>query len=124
VPTICIDGQITFVSRIPKRDELIAAIQKRVFEKLRKKIQRRRASVLILGDGSEACRQVKANVQQAITELGAEVEVQVHTDEKEFYAYGLSPVQKPAVIIARYNVKTTRAVPEISVIKEWIKDIL
>jgi len=31
VPTICIDGQITFVSRIPGRDELIEAIQKRIY---------------------------------------------------------------------------------------------
>ena len=30
VPTICIDGQITFVSRIPPKQELIAAIQRRI----------------------------------------------------------------------------------------------
>ena len=34
LPTICIDGKITFVSRIPPKEELIAAIQKRILEKI------------------------------------------------------------------------------------------
>jgi hypothetical protein len=37
VPTICIDGEIKFVSRIPTRDELIKAIQDRINEKLKRK---------------------------------------------------------------------------------------
>ena len=53
VPTICIDGKITFVSRIPPRDELVAAIQTRINEKFRMKIQRRRASLYVLGDGGD-----------------------------------------------------------------------
>jgi hypothetical protein len=51
IPTICIDGTITFVSCIPSRDELVAAIQKPIFEKLRFKIRRRKTSILVLGDG-------------------------------------------------------------------------
>ncbi|HAU36156.1 MAG TPA: uroporphyrinogen decarboxylase, partial [Phycisphaerales bacterium] len=68
VPTICIDGEIRFVSRIPARDELVAAIQDRIFEKIRVKIGRRRASLLILGDGGEGCRKLQENAEKAITE--------------------------------------------------------
>ena len=48
VPTICIDGAIRFVSRIPPRDQLIAAIQDRINEKFRMKIARRKASLYVL----------------------------------------------------------------------------
>jgi uroporphyrinogen decarboxylase len=123
VPTICIDGQITFVSRIPKRDELIAAIQKRIYEKLRKKIQGRKASFIVLGDGGEECIQVKENIEKAITELGAEMNVEMVHDDNVVYAYGMAPVQTPAVLLAKYEVKSTRKVPEVNIIKEWIKTI-
>jgi hypothetical protein len=29
----------------------------------------------------------------------------------------------PAVVMARYQVKATRVIPETTIIKEWIKDI-
>lgn len=124
VPTICIDGQITFVSRIPRRDEMVAAIQRRIIDKLRIKIQRRRATLFILGDESEKTAAVLDNVDKAIRELGAEVEVRLVRDENEFYAHGLSPVQKPAVVLARYQVKSAKGVPEVCAIREWIKDSL
>jgi uroporphyrinogen decarboxylase len=124
IPTICIDGQITFVSRIPKKDELIAAIQNRIFEKLKIKIQRKRGEFLILGDGGEECQQVATVLQQAAVELGSDVEVRMITDENAVYSYGLSPGQTPAVVMARYQVKSARRVPEVNVAKEWIKLIL
>ena len=37
IPTICIDGKIAFVSQIPPKNELIAAIQKRINNKLKLK---------------------------------------------------------------------------------------
>ena len=37
IPTICIDGKIAFVSKIPQERELTAAVQKRIFEKLKLK---------------------------------------------------------------------------------------
>ena len=124
VPTICIDGQIVFVSRIPARDELIAALQKRINEKLRLKIARRSASVYILGKkGDEGSKKIKAHTMKAIKELGADVEVKEVTDENDIAAYGLSPVMLPAVVVARYQVKSTRTIPEPSIIKEWIKGI-
>ena len=124
VPTICIDGSITFVSRIPRREEMIAAIQKRIIEKLRKKIQRRQAVIFLLGDEKEEqTAKTKENVERAVRELGSDVEIQVSNDENRFYLYGLSPAQAPAVVIARYNVKSARTVPEVAVVKEWIKDL-
>jgi uroporphyrinogen decarboxylase len=123
VPTICIDGQITFVSRIPHRDELIAALQKRINEKLRLKIAQRKASIYILGDGGEGCQQIRGNAQRAVTELGADVEIVEVSDLEKILAYGLSPSMLPAVVLARYQVKTTRVAPETAIIKEWLKDL-
>ena len=37
IPTICVDGKIAFVSKIPPKGDLIAAIQKRINEKLKTK---------------------------------------------------------------------------------------
>jgi uroporphyrinogen decarboxylase len=123
VPTICIDGQIVFVSRIPARDELIAALQKRINEKMRLKIAQRKASVYILGDGNEACQKIRANIAKAIKELGADVDVVEVSDEKEISSFGLSPVMLPAVVVARYQIKSNRVVPDPAIIKEWIKDV-
>ena len=123
IPTICIDGIITFVSRIPSREELIAAIQKRIFEKLRMKITRKRATLFILGDGGEKCRMIEQNAKKAIMELGLDIEVTFITDEETIYSFGISPVQTPAVIMGRYQLKSTRTVPETMIIKEWIKDV-
>jgi len=123
IPTICIDGKITFVSRIPSKEELIGAIQKRIFEKLRMKIKRKRASLFILGDGGEKCQEIKKNADQAILELGLDIEAVIVTDEKAIYSFGISPVQTPAVIMSRYQLKSTRTVPETMIIKEWIKDV-
>ena len=75
IPTICIDGKIVFVSRIPPKDELIAAIQKRVYEKLRYKIRTKKGSVFILGKNEQEIDQLKRSVSQAIHELGAEVNI-------------------------------------------------
>lgn len=122
IPTICIDGQITFVSRIPARDELIAAIQKRIIEKTRVKIKQRRSSLYILGDGGKACKQIKTNATKAITELGAGANIAMITDPDKILSFGVSPVMLPAVVVAKYQVKSTRSVPEVAVMKEWVKD--
>ena len=123
VPTICIDGQITFVSRIPAREELIEAIQKRIYEKLKKKIQRRKASIRILGDGNEKYQETKKNIEQAMAELGIDLDLIEVTDQDNILAYGVSSSQTPAVIIAKYQLKSTKRIPEVVVIKEWIKDL-
>ncbi|MCF7957626.1 MAG: thioredoxin family protein, partial [Phycisphaerae bacterium] len=123
VPTICIDGQIAFVSRIPARDELIAAIQKRIIEKFRMKIQRRQGAVYLLGPDSEAMTQLEDNVEQAIAELGSDMDIHRVVDEEKIMSYGILPEQTPSVVMARYRLKSSRYVPDISIIKEWIKDV-
>lgn len=121
VPTICIDGQITFVSRIPPKEELIAAIQKRINAKTRDRIQQKQASLFLLGEEGEALESVRENVRRAITELGSDVTFSVVTDESEILKLGVHPSQTPAVMTAEYRVKSTRRVPETPIIKEWIK---
>ncbi len=124
VPTICIDGEITFVSRIPPRDQLIAAIQKRINEKFRLKIASRKASLYVLGDGGEACQEVLQRCERAIMELGIDAQVSVVTDNATIASYGIVPVQTPAVVMAHYDLKSTKAIPEVLVIKEWLKDVM
>jgi uroporphyrinogen decarboxylase len=121
IPTICIDGQITFVSRIPRRDELIAAIQRRIYEKMRIKIQRRRAELIVLGPDTEDRRKLESNIRQATTELGSDVDMVMLTDDAEIRSYGITPEQTPAVVLARYDIKAVKAAPDVAIIKEWIK---
>lgn len=126
VPTICIDGEIKFVSRIPPKDELIAAVQKRINEKFRLKIQQKKATVYLLtrdqGKGDD-CKKIQDNVQRAVKELGVDVNFEQISDEKTMNSYGISLNQTPAVVVAKYQLKSVRLVPEVAVIKEWLKDL-
>jgi uroporphyrinogen decarboxylase len=123
VPTICIDGQIKFVSQIPPKEELIASIQNRINEKMRDRIRRRRATLVVLAEDENAAAPLRENVDRAIRELGADVQMVVVTDASEIRQYGLLTSQTPAVVSAEYQVKSTRHVPETIVIKEWIKTL-
>lgn len=122
IPTICIDGKITFVSRIPPKEELIAAIQKRIIEKLRFRIRQKRGAVYVLGRSAEECEELRANVETAVRELGADVSVSVVTDRDEIASYGV--VRTPSVVLARYQVKAEGRVPGSEVIREWLKETL
>jgi hypothetical protein len=121
IPTICIDGKITFVSRIPPKEELIAAIQRRIYEKLQYKIRTRSGSVLILGKSSTEIDILKSRVKAAIEELGSDIQIEEVTDEKEILSYGV--VRTPAIVVAQYKIKSEDGVPSVPIIKEWIKDI-
>ncbi|TWU35121.1 uroporphyrinogen decarboxylase family protein [Novipirellula artificiosorum] len=123
VPTICIDGQITFVSQIPPRDELIAAIQKRINQKMRDRIREQHASVFVLGESEEACEETRQGVERAITELGSDVTVSVVTDPFEIRRFGIPMSQTPAVVTAKYRVQSTQSLPPTAIIKEWIKTL-
>ncbi len=123
VPTICIDGQITFVSRIPARDQLIEALQKRINEKLRIRIGRRRATLFLLGAEGEAMARAEAAAKTAIEELGADVELVRTQDEAEIRRLGYLPSQCPAFVVGRYQLKSSRHVPPPAIIKEWLKDV-
>jgi MtaA/CmuA family methyltransferase len=122
IPTICIDGKITFVSRIPPKEELIAAIQKRILEKLRYKIRTKKGSVLILGKSAEECARLRPLVEQATYELGVEPPIVEITDEKEILSYGV--LHTPAIVIAHYKVKAENTMPSLPILKEWIKEIV
>jgi MtaA/CmuA family methyltransferase len=121
IPTICIDGQITFVSRIPRKDELIYAIQSRINEKLKLRIQKKAGTIYVLGSGCDACEKVKISVEKALQELGTDVKVEIITDESKFIEYGVT--KTPAIIVEKREVKSTGTTPSVDVIKEWVKDI-
>jgi uroporphyrinogen decarboxylase len=123
VPTICIDGKIAFVSRIPPRDELIAAVQRRINEKFKVRIARRKATVYLLCSEKAQGAEVRRRLERAVSELGAEVAIREVTDPPIIASYGIVQSQLPAVVVARYQLKSTRDVPEMAVIKEWIKDL-
>lgn len=121
IPTICIDGEIKFVSRIPPREALIEAIQKRINEKMRGRIVRQRKVIRVFGPVSPETDEVRRNVRRAIQELGAEVHIEEIEDPAACANYGVYAF--PAVGIAKQWVKSTGKVPPTVVIKEWLKQL-
>ena len=122
IPTICIDGQIKFVSRIPPREELIAAIQDRIKEKFALRIKYHRGKIILLGSESdEGYEELKKNIETAMKELGGNVDFIEISDENEIHQYGV--FKTPAVITEKYTVKSTGRVAEKNIIKEWIKSL-
>ncbi|MBI9018679.1 MAG: uroporphyrinogen decarboxylase [Phycisphaerae bacterium] len=123
IPTICIDGQITFVSRIPPKHELIAAIQDRINDKFRMRIQQRKAVINILSGDDEHTKMVQGNVAKAVQELGADVDIENISDPEIIASFGIFPAQCPAIVMTQYQMKSIKRVPEVVVIKEWIKNL-
>lgn len=121
IPTICIDGKIAFVSKIPPEAELAAAIQKRINEKLKLKIRLKRGELIIFEDEGNRCTELQDRVNRAMTELGREIDIRVITGRNNMAGYGIS--QSPAVVAVRYTVKSEGAIPSVEVIKEWIKEL-
>jgi uroporphyrinogen decarboxylase len=121
IPTICIDGKISFVSKIPPKNDLIAAVQKRINEKLKLKIKSKKGEIIILGQSKKECVKAENNVLTAINETGVDLDVTTSTDEKILASYGI--INTPAIIVAEYKLKSQGEIPEVKIIKEWIKDI-
>ncbi|MBN2611201.1 MAG: thioredoxin family protein [Bacteroidales bacterium] len=121
IPTICIDGKIAFVSQIPPKHELIAAIQKRINEKLKLLIKSRNAEILIIGKTDEECKHVKINIKQAIQETGKNINVNVTTDENIRLSFGIS--NTPAVVLTEHKVKSQGEVPKVEIVREWLKEL-
>lgn len=121
IPTICIDGKIAFVSKIPPKGDLIAAIQKRINEKLKLKIKSKRSEILILCDEKGECEELNAKIERASIELGKDVEVKIISDKAQMSAFGV--VKGPAVVAVRYKLKSEGSNPSLDVIKEWIKEL-
>jgi MtaA/CmuA family methyltransferase len=122
IPTICIDGKIAFVSKIPPRNELIRAIQERINEKLRLRIRMKKGEVLILGRTRDECKPLENKLKEVITELGPTVSYRIVTDKNEIMSYGV--VQTPSIIVASYKTKSQGSDPSIEILKEWVKEIL
>ncbi len=121
VPTICIDGEITFVSVIPTRNQLVEALQARINKKLKIKIKRKQTKIIILTDGSEECLEAVENVETAIMELGVDVEAVPTEDTELAQSYGIKKL--PAVILCTSQLKTWAEAPEVKIVKEWLKDL-
>ena len=121
IPTICIDGKIAFVSKIPPKGELMAAIQKRINEKLKLKIQSKRSEILILSSEKEECSELTEKIKRATTELGKELEVKVISGKAQMAEFGVTEV--PAIVAVKYKLKSEGSVPSLDVIKEWIKEL-
>ncbi len=121
IPTICIDGKIAFVSQIPPKTELIAAIQKRINKKLKLKIKSKRSEILILGENKDETSKLNSKIHRAITELGKDVEIKIIADKKLMANYGVS--QGSAVVAVNYKLKSEGEEPSLEVIKEWIKEL-
>ncbi len=121
IPTICIDGKIAFVSQIPPKGELIAAIQKRINEKLKLKIRSKRSEILLLCNNKSECSELKQKIHRAITELGKDVDIKVISGSAEMASFGVT--QGPAVVAVNYKLKSQATDPSLDVIKEWIKEL-
>lgn len=121
IPTICIDGKIAFVSQIPPKNELIAAIQKRINEKLKLKIRSKRSEIILLCEEKKDCLELKQKIHRAITELGRDVEIKIISGKQEMSSFGVSA--GPAVVAVNYKLKSQGTDPSLEVIKEWIKEL-
>jgi uroporphyrinogen decarboxylase len=120
IPTICIDGQIKFVSRIPRREELIKAIQDRIKEKFALKIRYNRGSILLLGNPKdEKFVKLRNQIKIALKELGSSEDYREVTDIEEIRRYGV--FSTPAVVTEKFTVKSAGRTVEKNIIKEWIK---
>jgi MtaA/CmuA family methyltransferase len=120
IPTICIDGKIRFVSRIPPREELLKAIQDRIKEKFALKINYNRGKILLLGQPEEAgYSELKENIELALKELGSDVSFDTVSELDEIHKYGV--FKTPAVLTEKFTVKSTGKIAEKNIVKEWIK---
>lgn len=121
IPTICIDGKIAFVSKIPPQNQLIQAIQHRINEKLKLKIRARRSEILVLGETEEVCAGMVERVKLASLELGKEIAVTTMTDPAELASFGIT--KGPAVVTVSYRLKSEGSDPSVEVVREWLKEL-
>lgn len=121
IPTICIDGKIAFVSKIPPERELISAIQKRINEKLKLRIRSKKSELILLGEEKQQLDELKERVERALTELGKEVDIKMEPGKEKMASFGIT--RSPAVVTVSYKIKTEGTLPSTEVIREWIKEL-
>jgi len=121
IPTICIDGKISFVSQIPPKNDLVAAIQKRINEKLRLKIQAKNGEFIVVGKNEEEIKELKSRIKTAFLQTGMIIDVKFITGENMISEYGLNA--SPAIILRTNSVKSQGKIPSVDVIIEWLKEV-
>lgn len=121
IPTICIDGKISFVSQIPPKSELIAAIQKRINEKIKLKIQSKKGEFIVFGKDEEEIKSVKSRMGTAFLQTGKAIDIQYYTGQEKLAEYGIT--QTPTIILKKYTVKSQGKIPSVDVITEWLKEV-
>jgi len=121
IPTICIDGKISFVSQIPPKSELIAAIQKRINEKIKLKIQAKKGEFIVFCKDEEEINIMKIRINTAFLQTGKRIDIKYITDPEKLTKYGIS--QTPTVILKKYTIKSQGKVPSVDVITEWLKEL-
>lgn len=122
VPTICIDGKITFVSVIPSRDQLIEVLQERIYQKLKRRIKRKQAKITVVADANDNSISTLDNVKTAIKELGLDIALEISEDRDLAKSFGA--VDLPAIIVSTSQIKSSAHTPEVKIIKEWLKDLM
>jgi len=121
IPTICIDGKIAFVSKIPPQNELIAAIQKRINEKFKQKIYSSHAEITLIHTEKDNIDEWKKVIEKAMIETGKFLKVNTTTDNQMFQKFMVT--KTPAIIITKHTLKAEGELPSVEVIKEWLKTI-
>jgi uroporphyrinogen decarboxylase len=121
IPTICIDGKITFVSKIPPQQELMAAVQKRINEKLKLKIKSRKGEILVIGSDQEDFTEILKRLNKALEETGREILIRQSMDPNVKATFGI--IKTPAIILTEFRLKSEGELPSVEVIKEWFKSI-
>ena len=121
IPTICIDGKISFVSQIPPKSELIAAIQKRVNEKIKLKIQAKKGELIVFGKDDEEIKLLKSRIETAFLQTGKNIEVTYYSGQDKLPEFGLT--QTPSIILKKYALKSQGKVPSVDVVIEWLKEV-
>lgn len=119
VPTICIDGKVTFISQIPKREDLISAIYRRMIERAR--IKKNDSKLIVLDNGSAEAEQLLENISRAQRELGSDIFVERITSKSEISKHGVRRL--PAVISVKKELRSFGKVVDKDVVKEWIKNL-
>ncbi len=121
IPTICIDGKISFVSQIPPKNELIAAIQKRINQKLKLKIQSKKGEFIAFCKDEDEARALKLRIDTAFLQTGKRIDVTYFTDPVKLMEYGFT--QTPTIVLKKHTLKSQGKVPSVDVITEWLKEL-
>lgn len=121
IPTICIDGKISFVSQIPPKNELIAAIQKRINEKIKLKIQAKKGEFIVFCKDEDEIKIMKTRINTTFLQTGKSIGVKYVSDPEKLAKYGIS--QTPTVILKKYTIKSQGKVTSVDVITEWLKEV-